>query len=170
MVRMAVSPSADPANPPVPESGTAADLSNVEILDAISEADSTIDAFISGRYVTPVAQVSDATPHPLDYWSRNIAAYNATLTFRGSLDFTDSDPVARRYTATMLALTAVRDNKANLPPTIPEIGGGDDGAAEGAGAPINQYPGDNMFAPEDFSLGLHRDHRGVGFGPPWGRW
>lgn len=137
---------------------TAADLSDTALNDAIAEADSQIDAYIGKYYAVPVAVVisgsSDgdgapvgATPHPIDYWSRNIAAYNATLGLRGSLDFSDNDPVARRYTATMNALVAVSKGQANL--QLPDNTSGP--SATGAGGVINPYAGD-LFDPNDWNL------------------
>lgn len=153
MVRRALAPSlTDPSGPPPAgeETNTAADLSNDELNDAIAEADAQIDSYLGARYAVPVASDSGgATPHPLDFWSRNIAAYNATLAYRGSLDFSDNDPVARRWRATMDALAAVRDGKATLPfaavdATSPGSGGGADDA-------INPYVGElfgQQFADE----------------------
>src|SRR4051812_49652477 len=114
MVRMAVS-TATNGDLPTTATHTAADLSDEALLDAIAEADATIDSFIGRFYTTPVP-VDDANkiPHPIDYWSRNIAAYNATLTFRGSQDISNDDPVTRRYTATMEALRAVNQGSAQL--------------------------------------------------------
>lgn len=143
--------------------GTAADLSNDQLQDAIAEADALIDTYIGALYVAPV--VNDftgtpylVTPHPLDYWSRNIAAYNASLTFRMSQDFTDQDPVARRWLATMAALTLVMKNQLIL--NIP--GNVSDSAGEGAGSPVNPYYG-TMFEPDDFSL-AHFPAGGFPFG------
>lgn len=159
MVRLALNPGgADGGvDPPSPLSGTAADLTNGQLVDAIAEADSTIDSMISKYYAIPVqAKITgddtDATtvgdiPHPIDYWSRNIAAYNATLSYRKSLDFTENDPVARRYNATMAALTAVMKGQATL--QLPD--NTTPNAATGAGAPLNPYVGD-FFDTEDFNL------------------
>lgn len=134
MVRKALVPSSDGTE--TSGTGTAADLTDPELQDAIDEADSTIDGYLSRFYATPVAATGDpaATPHPIDYWSRNIAAYNATLAFRGSQDFADTDPIARRYTATMQALLAVSTGKVGL--SITENSNPDTGAA-GAGTAIN---------------------------------
>jgi phage gp36-like protein len=159
MVRLALFPfqaGYDGSNPPDPVSNTPADLSNDQINDAIAEADSTIDSYISKYYAVPVmpiisGQNEDGTvgsiPHPIDYWSRNIAAYNCTLSYRQGLDFADTDPIARRYNATMAALTSVRDGKANL--QLP--GNTTDNAAVGAGQVFNPYVGD-LFTPSDFNL------------------
>lgn len=131
---------------------TAVDLSNEQLIDAINEADSLIDSYIGGRYQTPVLLDASgmpyaSTPHPIDFWSRNIAAYNATLTYASRQDFTDEDPVARRYNMTMTALTAVRDGKATL--GIPD--NLTPNADAGAGQAINQYYG-HLFEPRDFDL------------------
>lgn len=105
--------------------GTAADLPNEQIEDAIAEADSTIDSYIGANYIVPV--INDITgtpypmtPHPLDYWSRNIAAYNATLSYRGNQDVTLTDPVSLRYTKTMADLVKVQSGLIvlSIPPTL----------------------------------------------------
>lgn len=131
----------DPDQP----TGTAADLDDEQITDAINEADSTIDTYLSGQYVTPVA--ADPTPHPIDFWSRNIAAFNATLRFRQNQDLTDTDPVMIRYRATMAALIAVRDGKAVL--EIPIVTG--TASSIGAQAPRNPYEG-SLFGAADWDL------------------
>lgn len=143
----------DGTNPPNPISNTPADLQNTQIQDAITEADSIVDAYITKYYLTPVAEVlaSDGVtlvvPHPIDYFSRNIAAYNATLMYRMGLDFADTDPVARRYLATINALVAVSKGQVNLP--IPDNNTGS--AGTGAGQVLNKYVGD-LWCPDDFSL------------------
>lgn len=167
-VRAAVNPNGGTDDPPDDLTHTAADLSNGEIQNAIDEADSTIDSFIGSRYPTPVALVAGAVPHPLDYWSRNIAAYNATLTQRGSADFADTDPIARRYNATMLVLTAVRDGKAQIP-NMTESGAGATGEGAGAGSPYNQYTG-SLFDADDFSLVPELPGWRTGFGQFGGGW
>jgi len=155
MVRLALSPGdgnvTDEDNP----SGTAADLDDKQLADAIAEADAQIDSYIGARYATPVGAVTvdeshpSGFPHPIDYWSRNIAAYNATLTNRGSQDFTDNDPVARRWKATMDQLNAVQSGTATLP--IPPVDSSSPGAGAGAGEPINAYSG-NLFTADNFDL------------------
>jgi len=154
LVRQALVPSlADPSNPPPTPTNTAADLTNDQIQDAINEADSTIDGMIGRFYAVPVASVAGGeegglvVPHPIDYWSRNLAAYNATLSYRGSMDFTDDDPVARRYNATMTALNAVQAGNAQL--QLPDNVSLN--AATGASAPYNPYSGD-LFSVGDFDL------------------
>lgn len=159
MVRLALYPlsgSDDGTNPPTTPSNTPADLENTQIQDAIDEADSLIDAYIGKYYATPVAPIFDGSdedgtvgsiPHPIDYWSRNIAAYNATLSYRQGLDFADTDPVARRYIATMAALTMISKGQATL--QLPDNVSVN--AATGAGQPVNPYVGD-LFDPNDWNL------------------
>lgn len=137
-------------NPPI-KTGTAADLSDAQLIDAISEADQLIDTYLNRWYLTPVAPVEGSdppvAPAQVRNWSRDIAAYNATLTYRRGKDLAAYDPVVLRYQQAMTSLTAVRDGKASI--TLPR-NTGDSGAA-GAGTPINQYTGD-LFGSEDFNL------------------
>lgn len=152
-VRMALVPSSDGSLPTTP-TNTAADLTDAQLEDMISEASATIDGWIGGYYAVPVADVLDANgndtgavPHPIDFWARNIAAYLATLTYRGSLDFTDTDPIARRYKDTLAALMAVSQGKMKL--QIPDNETGN--SAVGVGSAFNPYVGD-LWDPSDFSL------------------
>lgn len=132
---------------PNPASNTAADFTDAQLSDAIAEADAMIDSYIGGYYAVPVAQVSNATPHPIDFWSRNLAAYYATLTFRGSMDFTDTDPINRRYKDTLAALQAVSQGKMRL--QLPQNTSGN--SATEPGAAINPYEGE-LWTPDDFSV------------------
>ena len=151
-LRQALAPGSltDLANPPTPPSRTAADLSNEQLQSEIDEAASIVESGLSGLYVTPVANdpSTGSVPHPVDFWVRNIAAYLATCTFRKSQDFSDNDPVARRYNLTMARLSAVTKGteSLNIPTTV-----GSDSAAQGASAPVNAYSG-NLFAAEDFNI------------------
>lgn len=150
MVRLALHPSLDDgSNPPTDPSNTAADLTNDQLTDMIAEADSTIDSMVGAYYMVPVATdpSTGSTPHPIDYWSRNLAAYAATLAFREGLDLQDTDPVVRRYTATMAALTAVQSGTARL--QIPVNMGPNSGVW--AGNVNNGYVGD-LFSPADWNL------------------
>lgn len=128
--------------------GTAAVLPDSQLVDAIEEADQLIDSYIGARYAVPVQPVSGATPPPVGSWSRDIAAYLATLTWRRSQDITDNDPVVRRYKMTLQALTDVRDGKNSLP--LPSSDGQTQDAS-GAGPVINRYVG-NLFTVRDFDL------------------
>lgn len=142
-------PAPYPENPPVTR--TAADLTDAQLNDEIAEADQLIDSYLNSRYATPVAGTVEGEtttyPPPIRTWSRNIAAYKATLTNRRGKDITENDPVVRRYRETMAALIAVSTGKAslNLPGNTGPSGGGD------AGAPFNPYTGD-LFGSADFDL------------------
>lgn len=166
MVRMALVPSSN-GSIPNPLSNTAADLSDTQLADAIIEADSMIDAFIGGYYAVPVAATGSpaATPHPLDYWSRNIASYYATLTYRGSMDFTDTDPINRRYKDTLAALQAVMAGKLRL--QIPQNTSGN--SATEPGPVQNPYLGD-LWTPDDFSLHDAGSPELNTNSPFWGGW
>lgn len=151
MVRLALYPAGDGTTVPSPLSLTAADLTDGQLNDAIAEADALIDGYISKFYATPVAPSGDpaAIPRPVNYWSRTIAAYLATCTYRGSLDFTDQDPVYRRYREVLAALKDVAKGDMSLPlPPVVEDGLAGSG---GASAPINPYVGD-LFTIGDFQL------------------
>lgn len=166
MVRLALVPTTDGSQPAEP-TDTAADLSDEQLADAITEADSTIDGYIGAYYAVPVGNAEDGSvPHPLDYWSRNLAVYNATLVYRGSMDFAETDPITRRYSDTIAQLQAVSNGKMRL--QLPENTSGNSGVE--AGPPFNPYVGD-LFEPDDFDIRPTSDLPGSypgGFG--WGWW
>jgi phage gp36-like protein len=169
MVRLALVPSLDGALPGT-VTNTAADLSSTQITDAIAEADAVIDGYLSGIYVTPVLAVETLIPHPVDYWSRDIAAYLATCTYRGQMDIQSTDPISLRYNAVMAFLKDVSTGKASLP--LPRNTAGSDAAGNGAAdSPINPYIGD-LWDPSDFSLypAYSPALGGPGWGPYWGPW
>lgn len=129
---------------PTEDKTTAASLPNEQIVDAINEADSTVNTYLSVPGDRKVTMENDAATQPVRYWSRNIAAYLATLTFRRGKDLGQDDPVRLRYTATIGLLTAIRDGKTGNPlePADPAPGSG--------GIEVfNQYDG-NLFSPDDF--------------------
>lgn len=149
-VRLALIPTGD-GSQPTEVTHTAADLSDAQIGDAISEADALIDGYIGGYYAVPVASVPNSNPatypSPLTYWSRTIAAYLATCTYRGSQDFADTDPVARRYRDVIAALKDVSSGRLKLQVAQNETGN----SASAVGNIVNPYIGD-LFTPDDFSL------------------
>lgn len=164
MVRYALVPSAtDPEDVPATPTNTAADLTNEQLNDAIAEADSLIDGYIGRYYAVPVElDPLGNVPSPIGYWSRTIAAYLATCTYRGSLDFSDTDPVARRYKDVLGALSDV--SKGVLGLQIPDNTSGN--AATGAGHAINPYRG-QLFNPNDFDLGPANYDPVYGSTPYW---
>lgn len=167
MVRQALVPSEDGSQPATP-SHTAADLSDTEIEDAIGQADATIDGYLSKFYLTPASQGGSIspTPHPIDYWSRDIAAYNATLTYRQSQDMGDSDPVVRRFENAMRQLRELGNGHIKLDldaDTGP-------GSAVAVGAAYGPYQG-TLFPVEDFDVnGPLRPGFGGWDGPFWRSW
>lgn len=162
MVRKAVVPTGDGGVPTTP-TGTAADLSDAQLSDAIAEADATIDSYIGGFYAVPVAVIpgidggDPQVPSPVSYWSRTLALYNATSMLRGELDMDDANPILRRYNAVLgaLKMVAAGTMKLQLPNNVGP------NADTGAGAPYNPYVGD-LFTPDDFGLGYGG---AVGYGP-----
>ena len=152
-----------PANQP---SQTAADLPEPQLNDAIAEASSLVDSAIGGRYLTPVAPVDQSAPtifpHPIDFYTRDIAAYLATCTYRGSVDFTNDDPIYRRYAVALAALNDVKNGVGVLP--IPEVD--PNTGATGVGEPVNPYLG-KLFGPEDFDL-TYKSLPGVPSPTAWG--
>lgn len=164
MVRMALVPSSN-GTLPNPASNTAADLTDAQLTDAIAEADALIDSFIGGYYAVPVAAVNSAIPHPIDFWSRTIASYYATLTYRQGMDFTDVDPINRRYKDTLGALQAVSAGKLRL--QIPENTSGN--SATMPGQVINPYVGE-LWTPDDFSLSPAESPALNPASPFWGSW
>lgn len=161
-VRNALTPNAsEGSDTEYPE--TAASLPDWQIEDAIHEAMTVVDMHVLPRYkigeveaqykdlntddppveVITTAQVAKA---PIRWWTRSVAAYYATLTFRKNKDLTEDDPVRLRYAAVMLNLAQIRDGRLDLPGFDPA-----DGTATGEVAVVNTYEG-KLWGPEDFNL------------------
>lgn len=134
--------------------GTAASLGNSQIEDAIQQADAKIDEYVPSGYTVPMQNVQQGEPlapvsvavSPIRWWSRDIAAYLATLTFKRNQDVSPDDPVRLRFNLAMQSLTAVRDGDINLPP---DANSGDDTA--GDVFVHNHYTG-TLFGTSDFDL------------------
>lgn len=134
-VRNALTPGADDA-----DLTTAASFSDAQIEDAIKEADGTIDTFVASKYGIP-QDSGDPTVaiYPVRAWSRDIAAYLVTLTYRKSKDLQPDDPIRLRFNWVMgiLEKIASGDLIPNLPqPPTPPDGYGPQGAFV-----YNQYHG-----------------------------
>lgn len=149
-VRLALAPDADSAG-----NETAASLKDWQIEDAIDEAEGRINAYVASRYsiVTFEIEVENpnnigetwvfmVAPSPVRGWTRDVAAYLATLTFRKGKDLEERDPIQLRYDATMRDLVAVRDGKIDLQLPNPE------GTTAGEVAVYNQYEG-QLFPTQD---------------------
>lgn len=139
---------------------TASSLTDEQILDAIAEADARISTYLPAGYTVPMVDttipvVGSEPPatsnvrvahNVFRFWSRDIAAYLATLTFKRNKDVSENDPVRLRYNAAMTDLTAVAKGQLQLPPDDDAT---DDG--EGEVSVYNQYEG-QMFGLDDFGL------------------
>lgn len=164
-VRNALTP--DATNLPG-ERDTAASLADWQIDDAIQEAETILNSHVLPRYVVGTEDVEqivvaadpEADPEvfeetdtvtvakaPIRWWTRSIAAYYATLTFRKSKDIAEDDPVRLRYQAVMAHLRDVRDGRLDLPGFVPS-----ESSSSGEVTVVNQYEG-KMFDLDDFSLG-----------------
>lgn len=134
-VRNALTPGADEA-----DQTTAASFANAQIEDAIKEADGMIDTYLSGRFGIPTdPDVPTVAVYPVRAWSRDIAAYLATLTYRKSKDLQPDDPIRLRFlwVIDVLEKIAAGDLTPNLPqPETPPDGYGPQGAFV-----YNQYSG-----------------------------
>lgn len=120
----------------------ASDLSDDELADAISEAQTEVDARLSGRYTVPFAD--GAVPAAVALVTRDLAAFEATLRHRGTNPGTipDDHPVRLRQQRADRLLTALSKGES-------EAGG------KGSAAPVevaNVYDGD-LFTMADFDLG-----------------
>lgn len=134
---------------PTTDKSTAASLPNAQIESAISEADSIINTYLgvpSSHSVPRDPDDGTVAATPIRYWSRNIAAYLATLTFRKGKDLGADDPVRLRYNDTVAMLAMIRDGKVANP--LPDPIGPD--AHAGDTLILNQYQGGPLFTPSDF--------------------
>lgn len=143
-VRNALTPGATSVDPT-----TGAGLSDEQIDDAIRQADSRINGYLPTGYVVPTETVENGLVvaiAPFRYWSRDIAAYLATLTYKRNKDVPQDEPVRLRYTDAMGDLILVSRGTFELPamPSNPT-------ALVGDVFVYNQYEG-RLFGPEDFAL------------------
>lgn len=109
-VRNALAPGGSTSDP-----GTPASLEETDIEDAIAEADGIIDAYISSRYTVPDdAVIPGVAVSPVRWWSRTIAAWLVTLTYRNQQDVPPDEPIRLRYEQTIAFLQQVRDGQMDL--------------------------------------------------------
>lgn len=152
-VRNALTSVADIAVP-----DTASTFTDPQIEDAIKEADGNIDVYLGGKYSVP-QDPSDTSVavYPVRAWSRDIAAFLVTLTFRKSKDMEPDDPMRLRYQWVMDILNKIAEGDLlpNLPPPVePEPGMGPQGAFV-----YNLYPGKLFTMADVFCI--------PGRGGPW---
>jgi hypothetical protein len=154
-VRLALTPNAVEEEVARPE--TAAYFQDYQIEDAILEAEGIVAAHIAARYTIVTGEVEEINPEdpletwvwvvapsPIRAWTRDVAAYLASLTFHRHKDIEEDDPIRLRFKMVMDNLIAVRDRKMNI--DLPPIGDGTSGVFV-----INQYEG-KLFGLEDVGL------------------
>lgn len=130
-------PSTDPA--------TAAELSDPILTQAITDAQSEVDARIAARYVLPLATV----PPIIAEITCHIASYLASLTWRKDRDVeTQRDPIALRYTRVRNLLESIVSG--TIPLDVERVDSAD---------VVNPYEG-QLFTPDDFHLGYDHGCRG----------
>jgi hypothetical protein len=126
-VRNALTPGADGT-----DQTTAAHFADAQIEDAIKEADGNIDTYIYSKFGIPQDPGDpNVAVYPVRAWSRDIAAYLVTLTFRKSKDLEPDDPIRLRFLWVMGILEKIADGTLtpNLPqPPEPPEGTGPQGA------------------------------------------
>lgn len=141
-VRNALTPGADQA-----DQTTAAGFQDGQIQDAIKEADGNIDTYLSGKYGIPTdPDTPEVAVYPVRAWSRDIAAYLATLTYRKSKDLQPDDPIRLRFEWTIGLLTKIAEG--DLTPNLPQPPAPPDGFGPQGAFVYNQYHG-KLFTPAD---------------------
>lgn len=156
---------------------TAASLSEWQILDAVDEAEDVVNAYLQAYEIITVLVSSasgiegdpnadntpyEAAPNPVRRWTRSIAAYYASLTYRKNKDLPEDDPVRLRYNAVMALLALVKSGEMVL--NLPK----DPEAATNQVEVFNLYDG-TLFDPRDFKLGPDQQHVQVFIpGTSWG--
>lgn len=133
-VRLALSPdgSSDPTL------GTAASLEDAQLEDAIGEAASEVDGKLAGRYTVPF----DPVPGLVTGWTRDIAAFLATLTYRRGTPLSPDDPVRLRY-------LRAKDMLDQASKGLVDLVGVADGTATSAAEPTVVNPYDGVLFPLD---------------------
>lgn len=134
-VRFALAPGGAEDSP-----DTAAGFSDLQLIDAIKEADGVIDTYLNALYKIPMdPDLPEVAVYPVRAWSRDIAGYLATLTYRKSKDMAEDDPVRLRFLYIMDILNKILEGllKPNLPPQ-------DDGT-ESQGAFVYNLYGQKLF-------------------------
>jgi phage gp36-like protein len=150
-VRFALTPGGDEA-----DKSTAAILEDDQITDAIKEADGTIDTYIFSLFGIPQdPDTPEVAVYPVRAWSRDIAAYLATLTYRKFKDYGEDEPVRQRYKFVIDLLDKIAAGK--LRPNLPQPPDPGDGVGP-QGAFVYNVNSFKLFRPSD-----------IWVPPPWAR-
>ena len=127
--------------------GSAAELSDEQINDAISNAQSQVDGYLRRRYTVPFA---DPIPALAVSLTVDIAAYLAGLNWYQETELLKDDPLALRYERAVALLKDIQAGEIDLDDGD---GGAPDADTSGAmGTPRNRYTG-QLFGLRSFGLG-----------------
>lgn len=159
-VRFALTPGGDENDLTTP-----AHFEDDQIIDAIKEADGTIDTFIYSLYgipQDPTAEPADSVAvYPVRAWSRDIAAYLVTLTYRKFKEYEPDETVRQRFQWVMDILQKIADGK--LKPNLPQPPDPGDGVGPQGAFVYNLNPF-KLFTPADVFCPPSRHH---GYYPDW---
>lgn len=122
--------------------GTAGELSDTLLQDAIDTASALIDARLANRYQVPFPA---PTPALVVQLTKAIAAFHADSLHRQSIDISEGDPVRLRHQWALDTLASVANGTLDLPDTLSTSATPDGSTA------VNAYTG-VMFLPDDFGL------------------
>lgn len=136
-VRFVLTADGDPSDP-----SSAAGFDDSMLTGPCQQASDEVDARLGGRYTVPFDP--NNTPTVVTDIATDIAAYLATLTFRGGQPVETTDPIYLRYLRALAFLKDITTGVATLP--TPQ-----------AGAPLGEVVSANptvgpLFGPEDFAL------------------
>jgi hypothetical protein len=135
---------------------TAAQLIDAQLLEAIVRASGRVDTYLRARYQMPpvpvVAAQQTTEPHTdavypdvVRYWTRDLAAFDATLTLLRGLPIGPDSPVRLRQAQAVAELAAARDGK--LDAGLPQP---DDATTQEGFAGVVDAGGAGMFGPSDW--------------------
>src|SRR3954454_9430868 len=122
--------------------GTAAEMSDVTLQNAIDMAQPYVDGSLTNRFSVPFPAPVPALVLQL---TLAFAAYHADLIHRESIDLSDNDPMQRLYVWADKTLTRLANGELDLPDLT------DQTQVKPAGQAFNLYSG-TLFWPQYFGL------------------
>lgn len=90
---------------------TASEIEDLQMQDAITEADAQIDGALALLYAVPIV----TPPALIKMISRDLAAYLITLTWLGNIELDDRHPVNLRYKRALSLLEQLQSGSMILP-------------------------------------------------------
>lgn len=128
--------------------GTAADLTDLQLEEAIDNAENQVNSALGGRYDVPFSP--SQVPNIVHTITRDIACYLADLTYRMGREYlSEANPLRLRYQRAKEMLYAIRDGKSS----IEDLPSGDDGKVGSPAYVENPYVGDLLGANHIFGQG-----------------